>query len=94
MFPKLRYVRFVLHQFSDEGLALELFHAAQSLVIMEVCNHLKNLRWVRTPNEGDDTLNDTKLIWGEWWVKCARERIEEALSEQILSFYSMGKWEV
>ncbi|KAF4603245.1 hypothetical protein EYR38_003657 [Pleurotus pulmonarius] len=35
VFSKLRYMRFVLHRFSDEGLALELFHAVQSLVIME-----------------------------------------------------------
>lgn len=84
MFPKLRYVRFVLHRFSDEGIALELFHAVQSLVIMEVCNHFKNLRWVKSsaaPEEGGDTLNDSKPIWGEWWVKRARERIEEALSK-------------
>ncbi|KDQ32882.1 hypothetical protein PLEOSDRAFT_1080339 [Pleurotus ostreatus PC15] len=85
VFPKLRYVRFVLHRFSDEGLALELFHAVQSLVIMEVCNHFKNLRWVKSsaaPEEGGDTLNDSKPIWGEWWVKRARERIEEALKNQ------------
>ncbi|KAG9226792.1 hypothetical protein CCMSSC00406_0009710 [Pleurotus cornucopiae] len=84
VFPKLSYVKFVLHRFSDEGLALELFHAVQSLVIMEVCNHFKNLRWVKSsaaPEEGGDTINDSKPIWGEWWVKRARERIEEALSD-------------
>ncbi|KAL4264248.1 F-box domain-containing protein [Pleurotus pulmonarius] len=83
VFSKLRYMRFVLHRFSDEGLALELFHAVQSLVIMEVCNHYNNLRWVRssdTPVEGSDALNDNRPIWGEWWVERARERIEKALN--------------